>query len=210
MIQETKRRRQMRTLLTVLLIAALSPAIAAGKGDSEAAGKVPEPSAPAAAVTSTTAPLIANSQQVYRGAMTIVRRSAELMPEEKYGFKPVETVRTFGEIVGHIVESQYLFCAAVRGEQNPTGTGSTNAMSKTDLIVALDLAREYCEVSYAGLTDDSAVDSVPIFRDGMPALGVMNVNLTHTMMHYGNLATYLRIQGLVPPSSNPEVMRSLR
>ena len=71
------------------------------------------PSAPVAAN-----PLSENTRGMYDGIQKIVLRSAELMPEENYAFRPVESVRTFGQIVGHIAGSQYYFCATVRGENS--------------------------------------------------------------------------------------------
>jgi uncharacterized damage-inducible protein DinB len=198
----------MRTLLSALLISVVLPVIVSAEVIPPTADAVPEPAAPAAAVLPAGEPLLAHSHFVYRSAMTIVRRAAELMPEENYGFRPVETVRTFGEVVGHIVETQYLFCSAVRGQDNESGRSGTK--SKAGLIAALDEARAFCEASYGGLTNETAADPVSMFSRETPALGVMMINLIHTMLHYGNLSTYLRMNGIVPPSSDPELMRSFR
>jgi uncharacterized damage-inducible protein DinB len=198
----------MRTLLSTLSMFLMLPVLVAAEVIPQTAGAVQEPVAPAAAVLPAGEPLFAHSHFVYRSAMTIVRRAAELMPEENYGFRPVETVRTFGEVVGHIAETQYLFCSAVRGEENVRDQSRTT--SKAGLIAALDEARSYCEASYSGLTNETAADPVPMFSRETPALGVMMINLIHTMLHYGNLSTYLRMNGIVPPSSDPELMRSFR
>lgn len=154
-------------------------------------------------------PLTAHSRRVYDGVKTILVQTARSMPEERYGFRPAETVRSFGQIVGHVAETQYMFCSAVRGERDPAhGIEKTNA-SKADLIAALEGAFAYCDKAWDGMTDVNGAELVKAMGSDMPKLGVMQVNQLHTIEHYGNLVTYMRMNGLVPPTSDPEVMKRL-
>lgn len=154
--------------------------------------------------------LTAHSESMYHGIRKIVLAAAERTPEAQYGFRPVESVRTFGQIVGHIADSQYLFCSMTRGDKNPGLQIEKTRSSKADLVAALREAFSYCESTYAALDDVSGKALVKALGKERPKLGVLETNQVHTIEHYGNLVTYMRIQGLVPPTSDPEFMKSLR
>jgi uncharacterized damage-inducible protein DinB len=125
--------------------------------------------------------------------------------EENYNFKPTEAVRTFGQIVGHVADAQYLYCSIELGEKNPDPKIEHNKTSKADLIAALKDAFAYCDKAYNGMTDASATQLVKLFDNDTPKLDVMTVNIIHSMEHYGNLVTYMRLKNIVPPTSEPAV-----
>lgn len=156
------------------------------------------------------APLTAHQRHLYAGAQKILLRTAETMPEEKYGFKPVNTVRSFGGIVGHVADAQYLFCSAALGEKNPRPKIEETKASKADLIASLKEAFAYCNKAYDGMTDASGSQSVKFMGSDYPRLGIMTVNVVHSIEHYGNLVTYLRMNDLVPPTSEPAFMKELQ
>lgn len=130
-------------------------------------------------------------------------RSAGKMPEENYSFKPVDTVRSFGQIIGHVADSQYAFCSVALGEKNPSLKIEQTKSSKADLIAALKDAFAYCDKAYDGMTDASGAQIAKLFGTEMPRLSVLTVNNMHNSEHYGNIVTYLRLKGIVPPSSEP-------
>jgi uncharacterized damage-inducible protein DinB len=133
-------------------------------------------------------PLSAGLKQAYAEVKSNILRSAEKMPEENYSFRPAPRVRTFGEILGHIAQEQYLyFCGPVRGEQKAADIEKTKT-SKADLVAALKESFAYCDVAYDQMTDKGN-------------LTLLWKNVLHDGEHYGNLVTYLRIKGLVPPST---------
>ncbi len=135
----------------------------------------------------------------------ILLRSAEKMPEENYKFKPADTVRSYGQIVGHIADSQYYFCSVALGEKNPGLKIEETKSSKADLIAALKESNAYCDKAYGAMTDASGKQTVKLFGDkDTPKLSVLTVNNMHDLEHYGNLVTYMRIKGIVPPTSEPE------
>jgi uncharacterized damage-inducible protein DinB len=134
-------------------------------------------------------------------------KSAEEMPEENYSFKPVSTVRSFGELVGHVADAQYEFCSAVIGDgKQPPGIEKSKT-SKADLIAALKDAFAYCDPAYNGMTDAKAGEMVKFFGHDAPKITILNFNFGHNMEHYGNMVTYLRMKGLVPPSSQQQSMQ---
>lgn len=189
-----------RTLLRTLLIFLLVPtSVALAQG-----------TPPTAAAASQNNPIIAFNKSIFGGVKQILLRSAEKMPEENYSFKPTEVVRSFGQIVGHVADSQYAFCSIVLGEKNPAPKIEQTKTSKADLIVALKDAFAYCDKAYNGITDASAIQMVKFMGGGdTPKLGVLTTNSVHTIEHYGNLVTYMRIKNIVPPTSEPEFMKQL-
>jgi uncharacterized damage-inducible protein DinB len=184
----------MRMLPPTLLICLLAPA-AVGLAQSQPT---------TAAATAQNSPLSAHNKVLYTGLKGLLLRSAEKMPEENYSFKPTDVVRTYGQIIGHVADSQYTFCSIVLGEKNPAPKIEQTKTSKADLISALKGAFAYCDKAYDGMTDASATHLVKLFGQEAPKLGVLNVNNAHGAEHYGNLVTYMRMKNVVPPSSDPE------
>jgi uncharacterized damage-inducible protein DinB len=133
----------------------------------------------------------------------VIVRAAEKMPEENYSFKPSPDVRTYAGILGHVADAQYTFCSAAIGEKNPAPGIEKTKTSKADLTAALKDAVAYCQKAYGALTDESSGQVVKFFGGERSKLNVLQFNNMHNMEHYGNLVTYLRIKGIVPPSSEP-------
>jgi uncharacterized damage-inducible protein DinB len=185
----------MRTLLRTLLICLLAPAAALAQENPPKAAVVPAPDNP----------LSAWNKFAYGRVKDILLRSAEKVPEENYNFKPTDAVRSFGQIVGHVADAQYLFCSIELGEKNPAPKIEQSKTSKADLIAALKDAFAYCDKAYDGMTDASATQMVKLFGNDAPKLDVLTVNNMHNMEHYGNLVTYMRLKNIVPPSSEPAV-----
>lgn len=154
-------------------------------------------------------PLSTHNNHLYGGVKQILLRTAETMPAEKYDFKPTDGVRTFGQIVGHVADAQYAFCSAVLGETNPGLQIEKNRTSKAELVAALTDAVAYCGRAHAATTDASGSETVPFMGGDTPKLGVLTINSIHTIEHYGNLIVYLRMNGLVPPTSDPAFMKAL-
>lgn len=149
-------------------------------------------------------PLVDSSKVFYTNAKRDILRSAEKMPEDKYAFKPADTVRSYGQLLAHVADGQYEFCGAAAGKHDEKGIEQT-AKTKADVIAALKAAFAYCDAIYAGMTDAKAAEMIPAFGGAkITRLGMLDFNVSHTMEHYGNVVTYLRIEGLVPPSSESQ------
>jgi len=148
-------------------------------------------------------PLSTFNKYAYARVKDVLLRSAEKMPEENYNFRPIDTVRSYGQIVGHVADAQYMFCSIALGDKNPAPKIEQTKTSKADLIAALKDAFAYCDKAYDGMTDASATQMVKLFGNEAPKLGVLTVNNMHDMEHYGNLVTYMRMKNIVPPSSEP-------
>lgn len=189
-----------RTFLRTLLVCLLAPAAVAFAQETP-----PAPPRAAFALPKEN-PLTAWNKYMYGQLWNIVLRSADKMPEENYSFKPTDTVRSYGQILGHVADAQYLFCSIAMGEKNPAPKIEQSKTTKADLTAALKDAFAYCNKAYDGMTDASAVQPVKLFGGDTPKLGVMIVNTAHTMEHYGNLVTYMRLKNIVPPSSEQGVL----
>ena len=131
----------------------------------------------------------------------ILIASAEKMPEENYSYKPTEAIRSYGQLVGHVADAQYLFCSMALGEKNPAPGFEKSKTSKADLVAALKQAVAYCDKAYDGMTDASGKEIVKMFGNDVPKLDVLVVNNAHNMEHYGNMVTYMRMKNIVPPTS---------
>jgi uncharacterized damage-inducible protein DinB len=132
-----------------------------------------------------------------------IARAAEKMPEENYAFKPVPEVRSFGQLVGHVADAQYMICAMAKGVARPEVQVEKTKTTKADLVAALKEANAFCDGAFADLTDVKAAEAVKMFGRERTRLAVLNMNTSHDNEHYGNIVTYMRIKGLVPPSSEP-------
>lgn len=159
------------------------------------------PSAVLAQAPSQNNPISAYQKGMYGYVKGILLRSAEKMPEENYTFKPTDSVRSYAQIVGHVADAQYLFCSIALGEQDPGLGIEKTKTTKVDLIAALKDAFAYCDKAYDNLTDATATRPVKLFGNDAPTLGALEVNLMHNFDHYGNLATYMRLKNIVPPTS---------
>jgi uncharacterized damage-inducible protein DinB len=130
-------------------------------------------------------------------------RSAEEMPEADFALKPTPEVRSFGQILGHVADANNLFCSAVLGQANPSPGIEKGKTSKADLVAALKASYGYCDQAYA-ISDAEAGKTVKLFGHERPRFNGLLANATHNWEHYGNLVTYLRMKGQVPPSSQPK------
>jgi uncharacterized damage-inducible protein DinB len=149
-------------------------------------------------------PFSAINKRGYERTKGILLRSAEKMPEENYNFKPVDTVRSYGQIVGHLADAQYLFCSTASGEKNPDLKIEKTKTSKAELIAALKDGFAYCDKVYDSMTDAAATQTVKFFGNDAPKHALLSLNIGHNMEHYGNLVTYMRIKGIVPPTSEQQ------
>ena len=167
----------------------------------EAQSQPAAPSKPAASAPAPTDPLSGGAKAIFGITKNDLVKSAAMMSDENYAFKPTPDVRSFGQIIGHVADAQYLFCSVALGEQNPKPDIEKTKTKKADLVAALNDAFAYCDKAYNGMTDAHASEIVKFFGRDMAKLSILSFNAAHNFEHYGNLVTYMRLKGLVPPSS---------
>jgi uncharacterized damage-inducible protein DinB len=157
-------------------------------------------------------PLSRGANFNYRIIKSFVSRAADKMAEDHYSFRPTPDVRTFAGLVGHLADANYRLCSVAAGEQSPPIEGIEKSKStKADLAQALAASFEYCDKVFGAMTDSAGTTVVKFSAGGegarvpieLPKLSVLAFHTQHAFEHYGNIVTYMRLKGLVPPSSEP-------
>jgi uncharacterized damage-inducible protein DinB len=143
---------------------------------------------------------IATMQPLFEDVKQNVIKSAELMPEADYASKPTPAVRSFGQLVGHVANANFMICSTAKGEKSPAVQDFEKNTEKAALVKGLKDAFAYCDAVYK-MTDAALSGPAELFGMKMTRLGFAFMNVTHDNLHYGNMITYLRLKGLVPPSS---------
>lgn len=143
--------------------------------------------------------------QAWDGEKGKVSKSAALMPEGDYNFKPVDTVRTFGQLLAHIAGANYEFCAVAKGEKSPHAEDAFEKTLKTkaEIVKQLEESFAYCTAVYKMQDDKKLTEAIemPFGMGKAPRAAALINNTIHVAEHYGNLVTYFRVKGMVPPTS---------
>jgi uncharacterized damage-inducible protein DinB len=167
-------------------------------------------------------PIMASLGGMYASVAADLSAAAERMPEESYEYRPTAAVRSFGQIVAHVAGAQFLYCAQAAGalfdrellaklgpmrrySEAPAGAPDVKPPSKSALVALLNEGIAYCASVYATTTDAAAAK--PVTMGGRETIRGRPLfeNVAHNNEHYGNLVTYLRVNGLVPPSTERRV-----
>lgn len=125
-----------------------------------------------------------------------IMKSAEAMPESKYNYRPTKDVRSFAEILTHISDISYALCSNVKGEAAPAKPNLEG--SKTKIIAYLKGSFNYCDGVYSGFADAHLDDPGDFWGTKTNKMFILTQVGNHDALHYGNLVTYLRINGLEP------------
>lgn len=166
-------------------------------------GQAPASAQPAAAAAgdAITSSIKATHDQV-KGA---ILKSINKMPEAELAFKPTPEVRSYGQILGHIANANYMICSRAAGEESPSKENiEQTKTTRAELTKALTDAFAYCDKVYAGMNDAKGAEMIDFFGGKRARLGVLAFNTAHNLEHYGNLVTYMRLKGIVPPTSEKQ------
>jgi len=125
-----------------------------------------------------------------------IMRAADAMPESKYSYRPTKDVRSFEELLDHVADISYILCSSVKGEATPAPANA--AGSKTKIKARLKGAFDYCDGVYSGFTDAHLNAPADFFGFKTNKMFVLTQVANHDALHYGNLVTYLRLNGLEP------------
>ena len=127
---------------------------------------------------------------------------AEAMPESKFHYKEAPEVRSFGEIVAHVAGEGRMEMETVAGVAQPGSSERFDSLrSRAEILRALAEFFDYGTMVLAGLTDQQALELVPLRGRQSPRWLIVMQTIGHNKEHYGNLVTYLRLNGIVPPAS---------
>ena len=141
----------------------------------------------------------AEVKQAYNAVKNNMLKAADKISEADYSFKATNDVRNFGDLVAHVADSQLRLCSALNGAPKQSTPGKT---AKADLVAALKDSYAECDKVYDSITDANALEGVSIGRGGpRTRVGALWGNVTHDNEMYGYMAVYMRLKGVVPPSS---------
>ena len=157
------------------------------------------PQAPPAGQTFTLAATLIRS---YQNVQRNVLEAAEKMPEDSYAFRPTPEIRPFGQLIAHTALAQFGNCAALKGVEPPHKDDKEDApRSKAQLIALFKESTEYCDPAITPLKDDDLPALVKV-NTNQAAKGVLLGGLaTHGNEMYGTMSVYLRLKGIVPPTT---------
>ena len=149
-------------------------------------------------------------QRAYNNIKMNLTQSADKLSEADYTFKvgTMAETRTFGQLFGHVANSQFGACAAAKGVANPNMGNNLEETAKTkaEVVKALAASFTFCDEAFSSLTDGSAM---PMIKQGqgeiMRAAALANM-VSHSNEMYGTSAAYLRAKGVVPPSTERQTM----
>lgn len=140
---------------------------------------------------------LTNTQSIFRRNMQDkILNAANMMPESKYSFRPTNDVRSFGEILTHVADISYYLCSNMKGEApHASAAGKT---SKAEITAYLKASFEYCDGAYSGFSDAHLNDTADFWGHPTNKMFILTQVGNHDALHYGNLVTYLRLNGLEP------------
>jgi uncharacterized damage-inducible protein DinB len=150
-------------------------------------------------------PYPSEARQTFGFISSDVLKAAEKMPEGDYGYRATPDVRPFGELVAHVADSRIFLCSAIKGEAKQGDAASKK--TKNDLIAALRASFEYCDGVYGGINDATAAESIKLFGTETSKLRALYIVVGHENEMYGTMGVYLRLKGIVPPSTERTASR---
>jgi len=146
-----------------------------------------------------TQPYPTEAKGAYNRVKGFLLAAADKMPEENYGFKASPDVRPFGQLIAHVADTQWMICSTAKGEQKHGDAASKS--TKADLVAALKASFDYCDSAYDSLNDATIGQKVSLFQREFSKLSALFLNTSHDNEMYGTISVYMRLKGLVPPSS---------
>ncbi len=183
----------MRKLGAISAISVLASTILIGG----ALAQQPATATPAVAPPANT--LVKEAETNYMRVKANIQKSADKMPAEDYSFKPTPDIRTFARVVNHVTEAQMHVCGAINQSKTPDTPPET--ADKATIVAALNASFAECDKAYASTTDANMTEMVQAGPAKRSRLGMLWGNASHDNEQYATLALYMRLKGLVPPSS---------
>ncbi|MGQ0813275.1 MAG: DinB family protein [Gemmatimonadota bacterium] len=144
----------------------------------------------------------AGMSSVYSFAKGYILKAAEQVPEDKYAYQPTKDVRTFGQLLAHITDANNFFCALIGGTPKEYSDAVEKSVTtKAQLSAELKKSFDACDAALASVKDADLVKPVEIFGNKANLAAAITIESSHIWEHYGNIVTYMRLNGMTPPSS---------
>jgi len=154
--------------------------------------------------------LAASAKAMHATIRRDLAEAADALPAADFGFRPTPQVRSFAQLVGHVINANFFFCSQAKGAAMPASANMNfeTVTDKAALITGLAEALAVCDDAYQSTTDANFAQKLTM--PGFPGMNpktdttrgaVLIFNTTHNNEHYGNMVLYLRLKGKVPPST---------
>jgi uncharacterized damage-inducible protein DinB len=173
----------------VVLVGMASVSVSAPLANAQITADFPNPIAAQSPLTKTLSIFSSNMEDK-------IIKAAEAMPESKYSYRPTPDVRSFAEILNHVADKSYYLCSNAKGENPPAPPAATG--TKAEIVAYLKGAFAYCDGAFSGFTDAHLNDPADFFGFKTNKMFILTQLGNHNALHYGNLVTYLRLNGGVP------------
>ena len=144
----------------------------------------------------------ADLQRAYYGLKGNILKAADKMPADSYSFRPTPEIRTFARVINHVTEAQLRSCGALNGTApDALPKVPPETADKAAIVAALQASFAECDKAYAALANDNLLQMLTIGPITRTRIGFAWGNVSHDNEQYATLALYMRLKGLVPPSS---------
>lgn len=151
-------------------------------------------------------PLTATVRKTFDEYSKNVIGAAEVMPAEKYSYRPSPDVRTFGATIAHVAEVNYLVCGKLLTVPPAQAQKASEGDPKDKLVTALKASMDYCSQAFSKITDANLAEMVPWFGGRQNTrLGVAEAVSYDLVDHYAGLSIYLRMNSLLPPTATKKM-----
>src|SRR4051812_21556562 len=143
-----------------------------------------------------------------------IAQAFDSIPESKFGYKPTPAQRTFGDVAQHVASDSYLFCSNF-GAMKPTidakDTSTPDSVKatwpKAELVSKLKASFAFCDQAIEQVTDATLPDAISFTSGGGERKSTrVNMVLLHALDladHYSQIANYMRLNGMLPPTALP-------
>jgi uncharacterized damage-inducible protein DinB len=152
--------------------------------------------------------LVAEVKTIYTNIHANIGKSVEQFPADKLTWQPTPAVRSWARLIGHITDDNNGACYLLAGETTrparvdtaDTQDSAANKLSKDDLLKGYKESVERCNKAFAAVTEANMAERAAP-TSPRSKIGALTYNTSHTNEHYGNIVTYMRLNGMVPPST---------
>jgi hypothetical protein len=147
-------------------------------------------------------PVVTSAKEVFVRQSGFMAAAAEQMPADKYGYHPTPDQWSYGKIVSHVILANFGVCGMLSGDRPGSGPAVTDTTPKDQLVTVLKQSFDTCQKALDGLQDSSLGATINYFRGAKKPRARALIELTDDLEdHYSQMASYLRMNGMLPPSA---------
>jgi uncharacterized damage-inducible protein DinB len=160
------------------------------------------PAIPRKAMAQTANPVSSALRDILPGRQKNTIAAAEAMPADKFSYKPSPDQMTFGHLVTHMVDANYLLCSKAAGVNAPKPEEVKDTDAKDKLVAALKASFDFCSDTLAKMDDSKLGETTEGFGGKQVTHAWFSLVLASNWAdHYAEAAMYLRQNGVLPPTA---------